>query len=96
MADSIPVQVCYAKPGRIWLRDLSLAPYTTLEQAIHQSGILQDVPEIYLTEGRVGIFGKPKSLNTPLHAHDRIEIYRPLTADPQESRRRRATKSASA
>ncbi len=97
MVDSegkLQVQVCYAKPEMQWLRDLIVPAGTTLHQAIKQSGVLQNLPEIDLTVCRVGIHGKLKTLDTVLRERDRIEIYRPLIADPKESRRKRAAKRA--
>lgn len=93
-AGNLRVQVCYAKPGIQLLRDVSVPPGTTLQAAIVQSGILDDMPEIDLSTCRVGIYAKLKTLEAILRDGDRIEIYRPLIADPKESRRRRAdTKS---
>lgn len=89
-AGNLQVQVCYAKPGIVHLRDVSVPPGTTLQAAIVQSGILSDMPEIDITTCRVGIYAKLKTLETILKDGDRIEIYRPLIADPKESRRRRA------
>ncbi|MEO6354053.1 MAG: RnfH family protein [Burkholderiaceae bacterium] len=89
-AGNLQVQVCYAKPGIVHLRDVSVLPGTTLQAAIVQSGILSDMPEIDITTCRVGIYAKLKTLETILKDGDRIEIYRPLIADPKESRRRRA------
>ncbi|MBV8635955.1 MAG: RnfH family protein [Burkholderiaceae bacterium] len=86
------VQVCYATPERQWLLALEVMPGTTLHQAIGACGILAEAPEIDLSVWKVGIFGKQKPLDTVLREHDRVEIYRPLTADPMESRRRRAVK----
>lgn len=88
----IQVQVCYATPSRELLLDVTVRSGTTLLAAIMQSGALQAVPEIDLSACRVGIFGKLKDYDTVLREHDRIEIYRPLTADPKESRRSRAEK----
>jgi uncharacterized protein len=92
MAETIKVQVCYAMPGVQVLRDLTVASNTTLQQAVKQSGVLQDFPEIDLAANRVGIFGKLKPLDASLREHDRIEIYRPLIAEPKEARRRRVAK----
>lgn len=89
----IQVQVCYAKPEIQLLRDLSVPPGTTVQTAIVQSGILVDMPEIDLMSCRFGIYAKLKTLDTILRDGDRIEIYRPLIADPKESRRRRADKA---
>lgn len=90
MAEGVRVQVCYAKPEGQWLRELHVSPGCTIRAAIDQSGIVRDEPEIDLTVFRVGVHGKLKTLDTLLREHDRIEIYRPLVADPKESRRRRA------
>jgi putative ubiquitin-RnfH superfamily antitoxin RatB of RatAB toxin-antitoxin module len=91
MADQITVEVCYARPGLTWHQALSVAPGTTLQQAIVQSGILQQVPEIEINTCKVGIFSKLKPGETVLRANDRIEIYRPLLADPKTARRERVT-----
>lgn len=92
----VHVQLCYAAPLREYFRALAVAPGTTIEQAIAQSGILQDIPGIDLTVQPVGIFGKRRPLDTVLRERDRVEIYRPLIADPRDSRRRRSEKRAAA
>jgi putative ubiquitin-RnfH superfamily antitoxin RatB of RatAB toxin-antitoxin module len=89
MADMLKVQVCYAVALREILRSLEVPPGTTIEQAIAQSGLLQDVPGIDLATQPVGIYGKKKPLDTLLREHDRVEIYRPLIADPKTSKRKR-------
>lgn len=86
------VQVCYAKTNQQWLHSLSVPEGTTLHEAIRQSRVLVTMPEIDLATCRVGIYGKLKPLDTILQEGDRVEIYRPLIADPKESRRRRAQK----
>lgn len=91
MAD-LAVQVCYALPERQVLKDLRIDEGATIRQAIRASGILEAFPEIDPENCKVGIFGKLKTLDTPLRDQDRVEIYRPLVADPKESRRRRAEK----
>lgn len=88
--ESIAVQVCYALPDAAFLRALSLPVGSTLRQAVEQSGVLQQHPEIDLAINMVGIYGKKKTLDTVLRAQDRVEVYRPLQADPKEARRRRA------
>ena len=93
----IEVIVAWAVPGHAVLRPVQVAPGTPIEGAIAASGILQAVPEIDLAVYPVGIYGKKKPLDTLVRPLDRIEIYRPLVADPKESRRRRAAhKSAAA
>ena len=94
MAERLHVQVCYATAIREIVRDLLVAPGTTIEQAIAASGILIDVPGIDLAVQPVGVFGKKRPPETVLREGDRIEIYRPLLADPKDSKRRRAEKRA--
>lgn len=86
----IRVQVCYALPADAFLAELSVAAGTTLEQAVRSSGVLQRHPSIDLATQKLGIFGKLKPADTVLRDGDRVEIYRPLLADPKETRRRRA------
>jgi len=87
---SIQVQICHAVPDSAFLRSLSVPAGTTVEQAVKLSGLLQEVPCIDLAVNMVGIYGKKKTLDTVLREHDRVEVYRPLLADPKEARRRRA------
>lgn len=94
MADQIAVQVCYATALCEYFRDLSVERGTTIEQAIVRSGVLEDIPGIDLAVQPVGLYGKKRPLDTVLRERDRIEIYRPLVADPKESRRRRADKKS--
>jgi putative ubiquitin-RnfH superfamily antitoxin RatB of RatAB toxin-antitoxin module len=92
LKSGLRVQICCAAPNVQVLRDLTVAAGTSIQDAILQSGILRDVPDVDLTVSRVGIYGKLKPLDTVLRDHDRIEIYRPLIADPKDSRRQRAVK----
>jgi putative ubiquitin-RnfH superfamily antitoxin RatB of RatAB toxin-antitoxin module len=91
MDEPLKVWVCYVTPTDEFLRELALPAGATLEQAIRQSGLLLALPEIDLDSWEVGIFGKKKPRDTVLHAQDRVEVYRPLLADPKEARRRRAS-----
>jgi putative ubiquitin-RnfH superfamily antitoxin RatB of RatAB toxin-antitoxin module len=84
------IQVCYALSGQSFLQELEIESGTTIAQAIEASGVLTQFPDIDLSQQRVGIFGKLKATDTELREGDRIEIYRPLRADPKETRRRRA------
>lgn len=94
MADikQIKVEVAYAKPDVQVLLALNVDEGTTLVQAIEQSGILAKFPEINLDENKLGVFGKITTADTVLREKDRVEIYRPLIADPKASRRKRAEK----
>ena len=88
---TIEVQVCHALPDSSFPRSLRVPAGTTIEQAVAQSGLLQSIPGIDLAVNMVGIYGKRKPLDSVLHEHDRVEVYRPLQADPKEARRRRAS-----
>ncbi|MGI4718436.1 MAG: RnfH family protein [Janthinobacterium lividum] len=90
--ETLAVTVCYATAREEFLRPMQVAPGTTIGQAIEMSGVLEACPDINLTTQPVGIYAKKKTLDTVLRARDRIEIYRPLVADPKESRRKRAAK----
>ncbi len=82
------VGVCYAEADRqVWLR-LETPEGSTVEQAIRHSGILKRFPEIDLEQQKVGIFGKLVKLDSSVKEGDRIEIYRPIIADPKTVRRR--------
>ena len=91
MAEPITVVVVYATPGQQEVVTLQLASGCSVEQALLASGLPERHGEREL-DGRVGIFGKPVGMETPLSDGDRIEIYRPLRVDPRESRRRRAAR----
>lgn len=93
MPDTIPIEITYALPDKQTLLSLFISPETTVEEAIEQSGILQLHNDIDLRSNRVGIWYKTTKLTTLLKAGDRIEIYRPLIADPKEVRKLRAEKA---
>ncbi|QOY92817.1 RnfH family protein [Massilia sp. UMI-21] len=88
----LQVAVCYASANQEFLRSFMVAPGTTIGAAIEMSGVLEACPEINLSTQPVGIYARKKTLDTVLRGHDRIEIYRPLVADPKDSRRRRAAR----
>lgn len=86
----IHVEVAFALPEDQIILAIDVAEGTTVEQAIHLSGIISRFPQIDLKENKVGIFGKLSKLSQPLRDGDRVEIYRGLIADPKEVRRKRA------
>jgi len=86
----ILVEVAYARPDMQVIIPLEVAPGTTVEQAIQQSGVLTRFPEIDLAVNQVGVFGKLGKLDQILREKDRVEIYRKLIADPKEIRKQRA------
>jgi len=86
----IHIEVSYALPRVQRLIPLSVPEGTTLEDAVRLSGLLEEFPEIDLPNARVGVWNKLAELTTVLREKDRVEIYRPLIADPKEVRRKRA------
>jgi putative ubiquitin-RnfH superfamily antitoxin RatB of RatAB toxin-antitoxin module len=89
-AEKIPVEVAYALPDRQVILALDVAADASVEEVIRASGILAQFPDIDLASNKVGVFGKLGKLTDTLHPGDRVEIYRPLIADPKEVRKKRA------
>ncbi|MEQ1635227.1 MAG: RnfH family protein [Methylococcales bacterium] len=82
------VGVCYAEVDRqFWMR-LEVPENSTIAETIQLSGVLKLYPEINLDSQKVGIFGKLAKLDTSVQEGDRVEIYRPITVDPQLVQRR--------
>ena len=97
----ITVEVAFARPDKQILKQLSVPQGTTAMEAVKQSGILSDFPEIDADSDKMGVFSQvlgTKGLDEPavykLQSMDRVEIYRPLIADPKEVRRRLAAEAA--
>jgi putative ubiquitin-RnfH superfamily antitoxin RatB of RatAB toxin-antitoxin module len=90
MNNEILVEVAYALPKQQLILELMVPEGTTAEQAVQKSGVLAKFPEIDLTQNKLGIFGKLVKADIVLREKDRVEIYRPLIADPKEVRRQRA------
>ncbi len=90
MSEQIRVEVVYALPAKQELLTVKVAPGTTVRQAIEASGILEKYPEIDLAKNKLGVFAKLTKPDTVLRDRDRVEIYRPLIADPKEVRKQRA------
>ncbi|AWB67242.1 RnfH family protein [Saccharobesus litoralis] len=89
----ITIEVTFALPHKQTLLAISVNDGETIENCILQSGILREYPEIDLSVNKVGIWSRNKKLSDTVREGDRIEIYRPLIADPKEVRRRRAEKA---
>jgi len=90
MSNQIQIEVVYGLADEQSLLSLQVDEGVTVEAAIERSGILGDYPDIDLTKNKVGLFGKLTKLTQMLRDKDRVEIYRPLIADPKEVRKRRA------
>ena len=84
------VEVAYALSNKQGLISIEVENGTTLKEAVLVSGILDTYKEIDLYKDRVGIFSKFATLETILREKDRVEIYRPLIADPKKVRKERA------
>jgi len=90
MSKMINVEVVYALPYEQLLLKLQVPDGATVAEALQASGVAEKYPELDLAKSRLGIFGKLTKADTVLRERDRVEIYRPLIADPKEVRRQRA------
>ncbi len=88
--DMLSVEVAYALVDHQTLLSVQVPKGATVREAIERSGILDSHPEIDLSSNKVGVFGKLAKLDATLREGDRVEIYRPLIADPKEVRKLRA------
>ncbi|URN98308.1 RnfH family protein [Leclercia adecarboxylata] len=94
MQPEIVVEVAYALPEKQYLQRVTLQEGATVEEAIRASGLLTLRNDIDLAKNKVGIYSRPVKLADAVKDGDRVEIYRPLIADPKELRRQRAEKAA--
>lgn len=90
MAEMLSVEVCYAQSSKQELVRVKLNEGATLQQALEASGLLEKYPEIDLKKNKFGIWNKLSKVDSVLRNQDRVEIYRPLIADPKEVRKQRA------
>jgi putative ubiquitin-RnfH superfamily antitoxin RatB of RatAB toxin-antitoxin module len=91
----VVVEIVYALPEAQEVVEVTLDQGATVEAALGASGILVRHPEIDLKTQRIGVWGRPVTLATVARDRDRIEIYRALSADPKQARRRRAALESS-
>jgi uncharacterized protein len=96
MNEELQIEVAYAQPHQQVVIALTVPAGTGVREAIERSGILARFPEIDLEKNKMGIFGKLAKADTVLHDQDRLEIYRPLLADPKDVRRSRAAAAKAA
>ena len=90
MADMMNIEVCYAMADKQELVRVKLPEGATLHQALEASGLLVKYPQIDIKTNKFGIYNKLSKLDAALRDRDRVEIYRPLIADPKEVRKQRA------
>ena len=89
MSDKINIEVVYALPHEQILSKLQMPQHATVAEAITLSGIMEKYPGIDLGKNKLGIYGKLTRADVVLRDKDRVEVYRPLLADPKEVRRKR-------
>ncbi|MCL2635549.1 MAG: RnfH family protein [Betaproteobacteria bacterium] len=89
-AEMLDIEVCYAQAGKQEVVRLRLADGATLGEALEASGLLLKYPEIDPKQNKFGIYAKLSKTDAVLRDRDRVEIYRPLIADPKEVRKQRA------
>ena len=90
MSELISVEVVYPLPQKQEIFVVKLPLGATVREAIESSGVLAKYPEIDLAKRKLGVFAKLVKPDTVLRDRDRVEIYRPLIADPKEVRKQRA------
>jgi putative ubiquitin-RnfH superfamily antitoxin RatB of RatAB toxin-antitoxin module len=88
--DSIDIEVACATPRRQAVVALRVPRGCTVGEAVERSGLLREFPELPPGELKMGIFGSLRKPEDPVAAGDRVELYRPLIADPKQARRQRA------
>lgn len=90
MNDKINIEVVYALPHEQVLLKVQAQQGATVAEVIKLSGVMERNPDIDLDKNKLGIYGKLTKADAVLRDKDRIEVYRPLLADPKEVRRKRA------
>ncbi len=93
-ADLISLELCYCGLERIYRQRFMLQVGANVAQLLEQSALFEQFPELVKESVKLGVFGKLKNLDAILQDGDRLEVYRELTVDPMEARRRRVTKKA--
>ena len=86
----LEVEVAYARPDEQVILTVRVPAGSTIEDALRRCGLMERFPEVDLGVNKVGVFGKASRLDAVLEPGDRVEVYRPLIADPKEARKQRA------
>ncbi len=90
MAKTLHVEVCLALPERVLRKQVICEEGATCADAVRASGLLDEAQGLGIDVAGVGVYAKRKAATDPVFDGDRIEIYRPLVADPKTARARRA------
>jgi hypothetical protein len=83
------VTIAFAAPSGLWRQELQVPEGTTVGEALSLSAFAREFPEFTDHLPVLGVYGERCEPSRVLHEADRVELYRPLVFDPQESRRRR-------
>lgn len=94
VSKTVRVEVAYALRHRQALIAVEMEEGGTVEEAIRRSGVLTEFPGIDLPRAKVGLFGRRVALGALVRDGDRVEIYRPLVAEPKQARRERVQRAA--
>lgn len=89
-APSLRVELAFGLPERQWVLNLVLPAGSTVQDALDAARLDRQLPEWSFESGKVGVFGRVCALDRQLKEGDRVEVYRPLKADPKEVRRQLA------
>ena len=84
------IEVIYALPLRQYIQRVKWREEMTVRQALEESGLLRLIPGLEIEQLKLGIYSRFVSLDSSVKPGDRVEIYRPLIADPKAMRRKRA------
>lgn len=90
MAGVLRIEVAYALPDRCWRVALALPAGARVADALAAADLPSKVPGLVVDPAMLAVFGRTATLETPLHDGDRVEVLRPLRADPKQARRERA------
>lgn len=94
MAAALRIEVVHALPTRCWSVRVELPAGATVAEALAAAAMESRVPGLEVDAARLAVFGRSVTPSTALHDGDRIEILRPLLADPKQARRKRAEDAA--
>lgn len=94
MAGTLRIEVVYALPERCFGARVELPDGATVAAALDAAAMDEQVPGLVVDPARLAVFGRAVTPETPLHDGDRVEILRPLLADPKQARRKRAETAA--
>ena len=90
MSEWIPIDIVYAEPDRVWQQTVQVPAGACVEQALSAMDRARFPEGLQISEDFLAVYGRRVRFGDSLHAHDRIELLRPLTRDPKDTRRLRA------